>query len=140
LSVSRIGSKAQWPAMKELTKNFRLDYLRYQELLQMTRLRATGLSKDARQRLKRGEVINQLIVQDRNKPISIEEQIIYLTALSLNILDKLSPKEIIKFKEGIYAFIKNEQPEVFVEMRRNRTLSDEQKEIIKESLIRFFFD
>ncbi len=83
LSVSRIGNKAQWPSMKSLSKSLRLDYLQYKELLQMTQLRTTGLSKEAELRLKRGEAINQLIVQDKNKPVALEEQIIYLFALWL---------------------------------------------------------
>lgn len=33
LSVSRIGNRAQWPAMKELSKSLRLEYLQYRELL-----------------------------------------------------------------------------------------------------------
>src|SRR4030043_729908 len=82
LSVSRIGNKAQWKAMKELSKSLRLDYLQYKELLQMTQLRATGLSKEAEARLKRGGRISQLIAQDKNKPVSIEQQIIYLSALN----------------------------------------------------------
>ncbi|MEI6631871.1 MAG: F0F1 ATP synthase subunit alpha, partial [bacterium] len=85
LSVSRIGNKAQWPGIKGLSKTLRLDYLQYKELLQMTQLRTTGLSKEAESRLKRGEAINQLIIQDKNKPVALEEQIVYLYALSLGV-------------------------------------------------------
>ncbi|MBU1124783.1 MAG: F0F1 ATP synthase subunit alpha, partial [Candidatus Omnitrophica bacterium] len=105
LSVSRIGNKAQWPAMKELSKSLRLDYLQYKELLQMTQLRTTGLSKDAEARLRRGEVINQLIIQDKNKPIPLEDQIIYLFALAKGILDNLSASQIRQFKEEIPGFM-----------------------------------
>ncbi|MFC1515077.1 F0F1 ATP synthase subunit alpha, partial [Candidatus Omnitrophota bacterium] len=36
LSVSRIGSKAQWKAMRSFSRNLRLEYLQYNELVQMT--------------------------------------------------------------------------------------------------------
>ncbi|HTZ11088.1 MAG TPA: F0F1 ATP synthase subunit alpha, partial [Candidatus Margulisiibacteriota bacterium] len=104
LSVSRIGNKAQWPAMKELTKSLRLDYLQYKELLQMTQLRATGLSKEAEARLKRGEAINQLIIQDKNKPVPIEAQVIYLFALTRGILDTLTSSQARQFKQDILPF------------------------------------
>ncbi len=127
LSVSRIGNKAQWPAMKNLSKTLRLDYLQYKELVQMTQLRATGLSKDAEARLKRGDAINQLIVQDKNKPVSMELQIIYLYALSRGILDTLSSNQIKQFKREIMAFVVNKMPDLCKEIRGTLELSDGMK-------------
>ncbi|MFC1645939.1 F0F1 ATP synthase subunit alpha [Candidatus Omnitrophota bacterium] len=138
LSVSRIGNKAQWPVMREFSKDFRLDYIQYQELLQMTRLRTSGLSKEAQARLKRGEVLTQLIVQDKNKPVSIEEQIIYLYALNLNMLDDLSTQEIEVFKEDFSKFLQKEYPGLFSEMRSFKNLSDENKKKVEGALKKFF--
>lgn len=134
LSVSRIGNKAQWPAMKELSKSLRLDYLQYKELLQMTQLRATGLSKEAEARLKRGEAINQLIIQDKNKPVAIEEQIIYLYALNKGILDNLSTVQIKKFKREILAFVSELFPQYASGIRSERTLTEEIKEKLDNAL------
>lgn len=125
LSVSRIGNKAQWPAMKGLSKTLRLDYLQYKELLQMTQLRTSGLSKEAEARLRRGEAINQLIVQDKNKPVSLEEQVIYLFALSRGILDALSVVQIRKFKEEIRSFVETQYPEYISLLRQTQELSEE---------------
>jgi F-type H+-transporting ATPase subunit alpha len=134
LSVSRIGNKAQWPAMKGLSKSLRLDYLQYKELLQMTQLRTTGLSKEAETRLKRGEAINQLIVQDKNKPVSLEEQIIYLYALSRGVLDNLSVIQAKQFKQEIFAFVNHRCPEFAAAIRQSRELGDELKAGLEESL------
>lgn len=134
LSVSRIGNKAQWPAMKELSKSLRLDYLQYKELLQMTQLRTTGLSKDAEARLKRGEAINQLIIQEKNKPVSIEAQVIYLYALTCGILDNLSGAQARQFKEEILAFVEKRSPGFSQELRKSQTLTKEIKENIEKSL------
>ena len=108
LSVSRIGSKAQWPAMKELSKTLRIDYIQYKELLQMTQLRATGISKEAQAKLKRGEVINELIVQDKNKPVVMEQQIICLHALNEGMLDNLSTSQVKIFKTSIFKYIQTQ--------------------------------
>ena len=89
LSVSRIGSKAQWPAMREVSKRLRLDYVRYQEILKMSRLKSTSISKEAEEVLKHGDVITKLITQDRHNPIPMEYQIIYLYALNTGVLDCL---------------------------------------------------
>lgn len=138
LSVSRIGNKAQWPAMKELSKTLRLDYLQYKELLQMTQLRATGLSKVAEAKLKRGESINQLIIQDKNKPVSIEDQIIYLYALNNDILDNLSSGQIRQFKEAISSFIAKHYPEFYSRVRNTKELSDDLKQKLEECLKEYF--
>jgi F-type H+-transporting ATPase subunit alpha len=138
LSVSRIGNKAQWPAMKGLSKTLRLDYLQYKELLQMTQLRTTGLSKEAETRLKRGEAINQLIIQDKNKPVPLEEQIVYLYALNLGILDNLSAVQIRGFKQKIASFINNRYAKFFPEIRSTRELGEESKASLEEALKEYF--
>jgi len=134
LSVSRIGNKAQWPAMKELSKSLRLDYLQYKELVQMTQLRTTGLSKEAELKLKRGEVINQLIVQDKNKPVSLEEQVIYLHALNQGMLDSLSASQIRDFKKGILAFILKRYPQFSDTLRNTKEFSEDVKAQVVEGL------
>jgi len=134
LSVSRIGNKAQWPAMKALSKSLRLDYLQYKELLQMTQLRTTGLSKEAEARLKRGEAINQLIIQDKNKPVSLEEQVIYLYALSKGALDNLSTTQIRQFKREILQFVNKYYPKYSSTIHDTRELSDDVKQKLEEAL------
>ena len=138
LSVSRIGNIAQWPAMRELSKNLRLDYVRYQELLRMTRLHATTLSKEAEQSLKHGEVLTQLIIQDKNQPVPMEEQIIYLAALNLGVLDSLSSFEVLSFKKDFFKFIREDHPEVISELRDKKKVSEEMREKLKASLKDYF--
>lgn len=140
LSVSRIGNKAQWQAMKDLSKSLRLDYLQYKELLQMTQLRTTGLSKEAEARLKRGEGINQLIVQDKNKPVSIEEQVIYLYSLNRSFLDNLSSNQIKQFRRDILLFVNKRHPEFCAKLRETKQLSDDLKTKLEECLKEYLKD
>lgn len=138
LSVSRIGNKAQWPAMRKLSKDLRLEYLQYQELLQMTRLRATGLSEDAQARLKKGELITQLIRQDRYRPVPLEGQIIYLFALNLGMLDTLSGSGIKNFKNKILQFAKDKNPGLIEAISSTKTLTEDNEEQLGEVLLEFF--
>jgi F-type H+/Na+-transporting ATPase subunit alpha len=124
--------------MKNLSKTLRLDYLQYKELLQMTQLRTTGLSKEAEKRLKRGETINQLIIQDKNKPVSLEEQIVYLYAMTLGILDNLSTAQVRNFRENIHPFIEGRYPNFFNDIRSTHDLSDESKIQLEEALRDYF--
>jgi len=138
LSVSRIGNKAQWPAMRKLSKDLRLEYLQYQELLQITRLRATGLSEDAQARLKKGELITKLIGQDRYRPVPLEGQIIYLFALNLGMLDTLSSSGIKKFKDEVFQFVKDKNPGLIEAISSTHTLTEDNEERLGEVLLEFF--
>jgi F-type H+-transporting ATPase subunit alpha len=134
LSVSRIGNKAQWPAMRELCKNLRLEYLQYQELVEMTRLRASGLSEDAQKRLMRGEAITHLLIQDKNKPMPIIEQVVILCALEAGILDTLFAKEIKELKNEAFPYVQKEAPEVVAEVNQSKSLSKENRKKIETAL------
>jgi len=138
LSVSRIGNKTQWPVMKELSKSLRLEYLQYKELVQMTQLHATGLSKEAEAKLRRGDAINQLIIQGKNKPVSTEGEILYLYALNSGILDNLSAAQITQFKQEILPFLSKRHPEFCAKIRETRDMSDDLKVKLDETLRAYF--
>ncbi len=138
LSVSRIGNKAQWPAMKALSGQLRLEYIQYQELLQMTQLRTTGLSKEAEERMKRGQAITQLLIQDKNKPLQMEAEIISLFALSMGLLDTLSTADIKKFKDTFVLLVEKEFPELFKEIRVTKILNDTSIEMLYDALNHYF--
>ena len=136
LSVSRIGSKAQWAAMKDLSGRLRLEYVQYQELLQMTQLR-TNLSNEAAARLKRGETITALLVQDKNRPAAMEDQIMQLHALRAGMLDEFSTEQIRKFKREFGGKVQQWFPELAVELRKQKKLTPEIKRMMDESLKRY---
>jgi len=138
LSVSRIGNKAQWPAMKALSEKLRLEYIQYQELLQMTQLRTSGLSKEAEERLKKGQAITQLLIQDKNKPSSMEAEIVYLFALSLGILDSISTSEIKKFKDEFIPKLNAWYPGLLQEIRTAQVLTDSTIEKLYDALGKAF--
>ncbi len=139
LSVSRIGNKAQWGAMRSVSKTLRLDYIQYKELLKVTQMQSSGISQDARDKLKRGDAINALINQYRNQPVTIEAQIVYLTALNIGLLDDLSREQILQFRKDISPYIAQKHPSFFGDLRtamkmtpeRNKELESALKEYVK---------
>jgi F-type H+-transporting ATPase subunit alpha len=136
LSVSRIGSKAQWPAMRELSGRLRLEYVQYQELLQMTQLR-TNLSAEAEGRLKRGETITALLLQDKHQPPAMEDQIMQLYALRAGVLDGLSVEQIKRFKLEFGGRVRAWSPKLLPMMRREKKLSPDIKRMLDDGLKRY---
>jgi F-type H+-transporting ATPase subunit alpha len=136
LSVSRIGSKAQWPAMREMSGRLRLEYVQYQELLQMTQLR-TNLSSEASARLKRGETITALLLQGKNQPAAMEDQVMQLFALKSGILDEFSVDQIKRFKKEFGVKVREWYPQLVADLRTHRKFSPEMKKALEEALKRY---
>ncbi|MBU4140689.1 MAG: F0F1 ATP synthase subunit alpha, partial [Candidatus Omnitrophica bacterium] len=81
LSVSRIGSKVQCEALKEVSRALKGEYARYKELVSLTRVR-TRLAPEVEARLKRGRALSALFIQDKSKPLALEEEIIIFYAFA----------------------------------------------------------
>ncbi|MBI4355444.1 MAG: F0F1 ATP synthase subunit alpha [Candidatus Omnitrophica bacterium] len=133
LSVSRIGNRAQCPAMRELSGKLRLEYLQYQELLRMTTMKA-DLSGDAEARLRRGEVITQILTQNKSRPSPLTEQVIFLYAIRSGLLDPLKPAELDKVKEELHAWLQQRYPAIIQEIQEKQALSPELKRAIEQAL------
>jgi len=135
LSVSRIGSRAQCPAMRELSGKLRLEYLQYQELLRMTTMKA-DLSSDAQAKLSRGQVISDLLTQNRSMPSSLIEQILFLYMIRKGLLDAQPPARA-RFKAQALRWMRANHPELIDEIERKQALTPEMKEALDQSLSEF---
>ncbi|MDI6733532.1 MAG: F0F1 ATP synthase subunit alpha [Planctomycetota bacterium] len=137
LSISRVGSKAQFLAIKEVSKNLRLEYVQYRELLKLTRLR-TRYSPEVETRLKRGQILTLLLTQDKNKPLVMEEQTILFYAFKIRILDLMPIEEVSNFKANITGFIKTNYPQIVEKIRETKKLTPEISEALDKALMEFF--
>ena len=123
LSVSRIGNKASCHAMKKLAGRLRLEYLQYKELVRMTQLKTT-LSDEAAARLRRGEVITEILMQNKHEPSPIEEQVLHLYALKQGVLDKLTSNVLKRFKKEILSYARKEFPSFIIELTSKYELTE----------------
>ena len=137
LSVSRIGNKVQCPAIKELSSTLRLEYLRYNELMKITRFKA-NVSADVSQRLRQGEVLTQLFTQEANNPYPLAKQVILLYALQRKVLSALVSAEVHYFKMNIYEFIGQNAPELIEEIAQKKELSASVQKGLDDSFVAFF--
>src|SRR5271167_1964749 len=86
LSVSRVGGKAQAPAMRKASAHVRLDYAQFLELEGFTRF---GGLLDARVKaqITRGERIRAMLTQPRFAALRLADQIALLVALADGVFD-----------------------------------------------------
>ena len=136
LSVSRIGSKVQSTIMRELTKNLGLEYIQYKELLKTTRLR--GVSEEASGRLKRGEKLERIFIQDKNRPSPAAEQVLLFYALQKGVLDAVSDKKCDDFKANILSFANAVSPDLVRKLDARVDITPDDKREMNACIVAFF--
>lgn len=137
LSVSRIGSKVQSSALKEVSIKLRLEYAQFKELQKITKLRAR-ISDEIAQKIARGQTLAEILIQPANSPVSEMEEILIFYAFSRGVMDQLDKDEARGFEKKILAFLESTNPELALELKTNLTLTDKVKEEIDEVFLAYF--
>ena len=89
-SVSRIGGKAQHPAIKAAAAHIRLDYLQFLELELFARF-GTRVEAGVEEKLRRGRLLRELLKQERLVPVSEQAHLAWLLAYGEGLLDGFEP-------------------------------------------------
>ena len=137
LSVSRVGSKVQWTAVKKLSGALRLEYLQYREVLRVSKLKTSGQSDEAENQLKTGGILSELLKQDRDKPIAMEALTIILYAYNKKILHEMSIEEVIKFQNDVLPYFEKRNMDMLKTLREKRALDDAMTKVIDEILAEY---
>jgi len=87
-SVSRIGGNAQHPNIKKEAGRMKLDYLQFLELEVFTRF-GSRLEAGMEARIRRGQVLREMLKQDLLAPLPIEFQMAWLVAYNEGLFDNL---------------------------------------------------
>jgi len=93
LSVSRVGSAAQFKAMKQIAGSLKLELAQYREVMEFAKFGAS-LDQETKQQLHRGSRLVESLKQDQYVPIEIGVQVIFIYLGINGILDDFEIKEI----------------------------------------------
>lgn len=86
-SVSRIGGNAQHPAVKREAGRMKLDYLQFLELEVFTRF-GSKLEAGMEERIRKGQLLRELLKQERLAPMPIEQQLAWLVAYNEGLIER----------------------------------------------------
>lgn len=123
LSVSRVGGSAQTKAMKKVSGTLRLDLASYRELEAFTQF-GSDLDASTQQRLNRGNRTVEVLKQDVHKPLSLEEQVIILYALTKGYLDVVPVRDIDRFESELMNHLEFTHPQLLEAIRETKQLPD----------------
>jgi F-type H+-transporting ATPase subunit alpha len=94
-SVSRVGGRAQLPALRAVAGPLKLVHSQFEELEMFARF-GTRLDEDTRRKLERGQRVREVLKQPEMSPLSVAEQVAILLAVTNGLFDHLPIDEIAR--------------------------------------------
>jgi F-type H+/Na+-transporting ATPase subunit alpha len=111
ISVSRVGGAAQTKAMKAVAGRLRLDLAQYRELEAFAQF-GSELDAATQKQLARGERIVEILKQPQYAPMSVEQQVMIIYAVTNGLLDDIATNRIREFERGFHEFMHARRPEI----------------------------
>ena len=132
-SVSRVGGKAQAPAVKILAESLRLEYAQFLELEVFTRF-GTLIDERTRRIIEHGRRIRAVFTQSQFSPLAVGEEVALLLALAERLLDDIPLERIGVFRERLHDWLSARQPETLELDDHSPALSQEAHLRLKDVL------
>ncbi len=122
ISVSRVGYKAAFPAMRDVAKSLRLDLAAFRELESFAQL---GMELDAasQRQLDRGQRMVRLLTQPQYNPMTTAQQVIAIFAGTRGYMDSLPPNEIPEFEKGLLQFARENNRDFYDDLSKDLKLT-----------------
>jgi F-type H+-transporting ATPase subunit alpha len=124
ISVSRVGGKAQTPAMKQIAGRLRLDLADFRSLEAFAQL-GTELDRATQQQLDRGYRMVEILKQPQYQPMHVTDQVMIIFAGAKGYLDKVERRHVAAWEQQFLAFMKEQMPEVRNQLTKERKLTNE---------------
>jgi F-type H+-transporting ATPase subunit alpha len=137
ISVSRVGSKAQTSAMKQVAGRLKLDMGQYREVAAFAQFGTAELDKATRAQLDRGQRIQEVLKQGQFVPVPLEKQVMILYTVINGYLDDIPVDKITAFESEFYSFVEASYADLGKSIASTRELSAESEETLKKAIEEF---
>lgn len=129
VSVSRVGGKAQTPAMKKVAGSLRLDLAQFRELAAFKQF-GSELDEVTQSQIRRGERMVEILKQEKFKPCSMEHEVMIIYTASQGHLDTIPLELIKKYEEEFYQYTDEKHPSIAHNLATSKELSPKTKELL----------
>jgi F-type H+-transporting ATPase subunit alpha len=136
ISVSRVGGKAQIPAMKQIAGSLRLDLAAFRELEAFAQL-GTELDKATQAQLDRGYRMIEILKQPLYKPMNVIDQVMIIYAGTKGFLDKVPQRQVSAWEDQFLRFMREQRPEVRTTLLKERKLTPASEQQLKAAIEAF---
>ncbi len=108
LSVSRIGSKAQPYALKQITSEIRLELAQYRELSVFAKLSDNDVDAVTKALLEKGAILTELMKQGPNAPLALHKIFFIIRAATSGMISNF-----VSYTSNIEILVQNVQKALF---------------------------
>ncbi len=139
LSVSRVGSAAQIPAMAKVAGTIRLELAQYRELAAFAQF-GSDLDEATQKTLRRGKVLVEVLKQGQYQPIDVALQVAVIYAATKGYLDNIDTAKLADWEMGLSDHLKAHHKDMLQKIREGAKLNVVEEELskaIKEFTSRF---
>ncbi len=136
LSVSRVGSKAQVKAMRQVAGRLRIDLAQYRELAAFAQF-GSELDRATQARLNRGERLQELLKQPEAAPMPVEEQVVVLYVGVNGHLDDTEVDRVTIFTNEFVRYLRESRPEILKKIRTEAELKPDTVQALEDAIAEF---
>lgn len=135
LSVSRVGSAAQYKCVKQTAKALKIELASFHELQAFAQF-GSDLDDETKKTLTHGEVLMEVLKQNQYSPMSFVQQTIEIFTAQHRYLDDLEKKDIRHFLDQLWLDFNKNHLDVIEYIQKEKSLNDEiinkMKDIIED--------
>ncbi|MCD6149491.1 F0F1 ATP synthase subunit alpha [bacterium] len=133
LSVSRVGSAAQIKAMKKVAGKLRLDLAQFRELEAFAQF-GSDLDEKTRKQIERGKRTVEVLKQAQYEPISVENQVAVLYALTQGYIDDVKAEKVSDWERDFHKYLKSTHKETLDLIKKEQDLTDKVVKKLKKAI------
>ncbi len=136
LSVSRVGRSAQYEAMRKVSGTLRIELSQYREMAVFTRF-GSDVDEATHKLLRRGEVLTELLKQNKGAPRTLFDQVALLLAYKRGVFESLDTKQVRPAAEKLTAYLRETCADLADEVNSTGNLTDSADAALSAAIGRF---
>ena len=136
LSVSRVGSSAQFKAMKQVAKSLKIELANYHEMQSFAQF-GSDLDASTKKILSHGAVLMETLKQKQYSPYPLWKQVVELFAVKNRYLDSLPVDEVSPFLKDMDEFLLSRKRNLIDDIMDKKQITPETEKALLSSIEEF---
>jgi F-type H+-transporting ATPase subunit alpha len=133
LSVSRVGSAAQFKCMKQVAKSLKVELANYRENLSFAQF-GSDLDSETKKILTHGAVVTEALKQVNYKPLSAVDEVIQLFAVKSGLFDDVPLEKVLPSLEKLVTYVRDTHAPLVKKLDETKAFTDEMTEEMTQAV------
>ena len=136
LSVSRVGSAAQFKAEKKVTSSLKMKLANFRELQSFSQF-GSDLDESTKKIIHHGEILMEVLKQKQYDPYQVDRQVIEIFTAQNDYLDDLVVKDVKPFLNDLYSYIEKFDHEIIDNILKTKDIKKPERDHLREVIEKF---